>query len=179
MFFPGRRAEGFSGFLKRLAEFVPACSVPRKRVRFDRAAEFLAACASGDTEEAALMLKETRPAGAAQQGQADIIDCTNADGITALHQVSASSRRRTPVRVEAPTRLSCPCSPPTLPQACIDGSMEMVSFLLEHQASVNQADSEGWTPLHVAASCGYPDIAEWAESRLHGPQRGVGGGACV
>lgn len=49
-------------------------------------------------------------------------------------------------------------------QACIDGSMEMVSFLVEHGASVNQADSEGWTPLHVAASCGYPDIAEWVES---------------
>lgn len=48
-------------------------------------------------------------------------------------------------------------------QACIDGSMEMVSFLLEHQAGVNQADSEGWTPLHVAASCGYPDIAECVE----------------
>lgn len=41
--------------------------------------------------------------------------------------------------------------------------MEMVSFLVEHQASVNQADSEGWTPLHVAASCGYPDIAECVE----------------
>lgn len=38
--------------------------------------------------------------------------------------------------------------------------MEMVSFLVEHDANVNQADSEGWTPLHVAASCGYPDIAE-------------------
>lgn len=36
----------------------------------------------------------------------------------------------------------------------------MVSFLVEHDANVNQADSEGWTPLHVAASCGYPDIAE-------------------
>lgn len=51
-------------------------------------------------------------------------------------------------------------------QACIDGSVEMVSFLVEHGASVNQADSEGWTPLHVAASCGYPDIAEWVESWL-------------
>lgn len=45
-------------------------------------------------------------------------------------------------------------------QACIDGSMEMVSFLLDHSANVNQVDSEGWTPLHVAASCGYPDIVE-------------------
>lgn len=38
--------------------------------------------------------------------------------------------------------------------------MEMVTFLMEHNANVNRADSEGWTPLHVAASCGYPDIAE-------------------
>lgn len=45
-------------------------------------------------------------------------------------------------------------------QACIDGSMDMVSFLLEHNANVNQPDSEGWTPLHVAASCGHPEIVE-------------------
>lgn len=46
------------------------------------------------------------------------------------------------------------------PQACIDGSMDMVSFLLDQNASVNQPDSEGWTPLHVAASCGHPEIVE-------------------
>lgn len=101
----------------------------RKRVRFDRAAEFLAACASGDTEEAQVMLTEARLM-KREDGQ-DIINCSNADGITALHQ------------------------------ACIDGSMEMVTFLLGNGASVNQVDSEGWTPLHVAASCGYPDIAEY------------------
>ncbi|XP_034044009.1 protein phosphatase 1 regulatory subunit 12C isoform X2 [Thalassophryne amazonica] len=104
----------------------------RKIVRFDRAAEFLAACASGDTEEAKVMLKEatetTRRNG---EDLSDIINCSNADGITALHQ------------------------------ACIDGSMEMVSFLLEHGANVNQIDNEGWTALHVAASCGYPDIADF------------------
>lgn len=63
-------------------------------------------------------------------------------------------------------------------QACIDGSMEMVSFLLEHQAGVNQADSEGWTPLHVAASCGYPDIAECVERRsvsVAGRRASIGG----
>ncbi|XP_030001661.1 protein phosphatase 1 regulatory subunit 12C isoform X2 [Sphaeramia orbicularis] len=104
----------------------------RKRVRFDRRAEFLAACASGDTEEARIMLTEAKES-ARRNGEdvPEIINCSNADGITALHQ------------------------------ACIDGSMEMVSFLLEHGASVNQVDSEGWTPLHVAASCGYPDIAEF------------------
>lgn len=59
----------------------------RKRVRFDRAAEFLAACASGDTEEAELMLKDTEDYEADREEYVEIIDCTNADGITALHQV--------------------------------------------------------------------------------------------
>ncbi|XP_051939820.1 protein phosphatase 1 regulatory subunit 12C isoform X3 [Hippocampus zosterae] len=103
----------------------------RKRVRFDRAAEFLAACATGDTEEAQVMLQEAKEMMSSNKEDGEIINCSNADGITALHQ------------------------------ACIDGSMEMVSFLLEHGANVNQVDSEGWTPLHVAASCGYRDIAEF------------------
>ncbi|XP_040043376.2 protein phosphatase 1 regulatory subunit 12C isoform X2 [Gasterosteus aculeatus] len=104
----------------------------RKRVRFDRAAEFLATCASGDTEEAQLMLKEAKET-KTRMGEevAEIINCSNADGITALHQ------------------------------SCIDGSMEIVSFLLEQGANVNQVDSEGWTPLHVAASCGYSDIVDF------------------
>ncbi|XP_076001640.1 protein phosphatase 1 regulatory subunit 12C isoform X2 [Genypterus blacodes] len=104
----------------------------RKRVRFDRAAEFLAACATGDTGEAQVMLREVKQTRrSSDEHIAEIINCSNADGITALHQ------------------------------ACIDGSAEMVSFLLEHGANVNQVDSEGWTPLHVAASCGHPDIAEF------------------
>ncbi|KAJ3614084.1 hypothetical protein NHX12_017661, partial [Muraenolepis orangiensis] len=97
----------------------------RGRVRFDRAAEFLAACASGDTEEALEMLKEAGETTAKNGGEEDltpIVNCSNADGITALHQ------------------------------ACIDCSMEMVSFLLAQGANVNQVDSEGWTPLHRGAS---------------------------
>lgn len=57
-------------------------------MRFDRAAEFLAACASEDTEEATLMLqeaKETKRRNGEDVGE--IINCSNADGITALHQV--------------------------------------------------------------------------------------------
>ncbi|XP_035494513.1 protein phosphatase 1 regulatory subunit 12C isoform X2 [Scophthalmus maximus] len=104
----------------------------RKSVRFDRAAEFLAACASGDTEEAQVMLMEAEDTKTTdREDVVEIINCSNADGITALHQ------------------------------ACIDGSMEIVTFLLERGANVNQVDSEGWTPLHVAASCGYSDIAEF------------------
>ncbi|XP_060948127.1 protein phosphatase 1 regulatory subunit 12C isoform X2 [Limanda limanda] len=102
----------------------------RKSVRFDRAAEFLATCASGDTEEAQVMLEEAKDIkGTNREDVIEVINCSNADGITALHQ------------------------------ACIDGSMEMVTFLLEQGANENQVDSEGWTPLHVAASCGYSDIA--------------------
>lgn len=57
-------------------------------MRFDRAAEFLAACASGDTVEAKLMLMEAKDS-QRRNGEdvAEIINCSNADGITALHQV--------------------------------------------------------------------------------------------
>lgn len=57
-------------------------------MRFDRAAEFLAACASGDTEEAQVMLKEAKET-KRRNGEdvAEVINCSNADGITALHQV--------------------------------------------------------------------------------------------
>ncbi|MEQ2171347.1 hypothetical protein GOODEAATRI_009704 [Goodea atripinnis] len=132
----------------------------RKRVRFDSAAEFLAACASGDTEEAKAMLEETEQSKTRNgENLPDIINCSNSDGITALHQ------------------------------ACIDGSIEIVTFLLERGANVNQVDSvdvdaakrkeeeqmmsdartwlnegppddvrhprTGATPLHVAAAKGY------------------------
>uniref|UniRef100_A0A8C2UMT5 Protein phosphatase 1 regulatory subunit 12C n=1 Tax=Chinchilla lanigera TaxID=34839 RepID=A0A8C2UMT5_CHILA len=40
-------------------------------------------------------------------------------------------------------------------------NLEVVRFLVEQGATVNQADNEGWTPLHVAASCGYLDIARY------------------
>lgn len=104
----------------------------RKKVKFDIAAEFLAACASGDTEEAKVILEEAKQTKRRNgEDTAAIINCSNADGITALHQ------------------------------ACIDGSIEMVTFLLEQGASVNQVDNEGWTALHVAASCGHADITEF------------------
>lgn len=53
------------------------------RVRFEKTAEFLAVCASGDTKEAAEMLREVR----VKNGDDDVVNCANADGITALHQV--------------------------------------------------------------------------------------------
>uniref|UniRef100_A0A4W3IM35 Uncharacterized protein n=1 Tax=Callorhinchus milii TaxID=7868 RepID=A0A4W3IM35_CALMI len=62
---------------------------------------------------------------------------------------------------------TCRCSRPcnqcedgSVLQACIDENLEVVEFLLAHNADINQADNEGWTSLHVAASCGYSEIVE-------------------
>ncbi|XP_039941638.1 protein phosphatase 1 regulatory subunit 12B isoform X8 [Hirundo rustica] len=90
------------------------------RVRFEEGAVFLAACSSGDTEEVKRLL-----------GRGALINTTNVDGLTALHQ------------------------------ACIDENLDMVKFLVENGANVNQQDNEGWTPLHAVASCGYLNIAEF------------------
>ncbi|VFV44289.1 protein phosphatase 1 regulatory subunit 12a [Lynx pardinus] len=46
-------------------------------------------------------------------------------------------------------------------EACIDDNVDMVKFLVENGANINQPDNEGWIPLHAAASCGYLDIAEF------------------
>ncbi|NXR73973.1 MYPT2 phosphatase, partial [Pycnonotus jocosus] len=46
-------------------------------------------------------------------------------------------------------------------KACIDENLDMVKFLVENGANVNQQDNEGWTPLHAVASCGYLNIAEY------------------
>ncbi|NWX43730.1 MYPT1 phosphatase, partial [Steatornis caripensis] len=50
-------------------------------------------------------------------------------------------------------------------QACIDDNVDMVKFLVENGANINQPDNEGWIPLHAAASCGYLDIAEYLISQ--------------
>lgn len=140
---------------------LPVSSVFRKKVKFDIAAEFLAACASGDTEEAKVILEEAKQTKRRNgEDTAAIINCSNADGITALHQV----KQFLPLRFYwLVNKKLCSFiifffSP--LTQACIDGSIEMVTFLLELGASVNQVDNEGWTALHVAASCGHADITE-------------------
>lgn len=72
-----------------------------RTVRFERAAEFLAACAGGDLDEARLMLRAAdvgTGSGAASDPAVPsparaVLDSTNADGISALHQVSAPAPR--------------------------------------------------------------------------------------
>lgn len=46
------------------------------------------------------------------------------------------------------------------PQSCIDDFREMVQQLLEAGAQVNARDSECWTPLHAAATCGHLRLVE-------------------
>ncbi|KAL7990246.1 hypothetical protein Chor_010600 [Crotalus horridus] len=59
-------------------------------------------------------------------------DLCNEDGLTALHQALLPS-----------------------PQCCIDDYGQIVELLLEAGADVNACDSELWTPLHAAATCGH------------------------
>lgn len=84
-----------------------------RTVRFERAAEFLAACAGGDLDEARLMLRAADPGpGAEPDPDAPpparaVLDSTNADGISALHQVSAPRSSRDLVCPQ-PVLPSCP-----------------------------------------------------------------------
>ncbi|KAH3772740.1 hypothetical protein DPMN_174085, partial [Dreissena polymorpha] len=55
---------------------------------------------------------------------------TNEDGLTALHQ------------------------------CCIDDSEVMLKLLMEFGANVNSRDSEMWTPLHAAATCGHVHLCK-------------------
>lgn len=72
-------------------------------MRFDRAAEFLAACASGDTEEAKVMLEEAKRTKTVNgEDVADLINCSNSDGITALHQVIQFHTIQDPVKTIQP-----------------------------------------------------------------------------
>uniref|UniRef100_A0A8D2PT04 Protein phosphatase 1 regulatory subunit 16A n=1 Tax=Zosterops lateralis melanops TaxID=1220523 RepID=A0A8D2PT04_ZOSLA len=57
-------------------------------------------------------------------------DLCNEDGLTALHQ------------------------------CCIDDSVPLVRLLLDCGADVNARDTELWTPLHAAATCGHLGLAQ-------------------
>lgn len=39
--------------------------------------------------------------------------------------------------------------------------MDIVRFLVEHNADINAQDNEGWTPLHAAVCCGSLPIAKY------------------
>ena len=39
--------------------------------------------------------------------------------------------------------------------------MDIVRFLVQHNADINAQDNEGWTPLHTAVCCGNLNIAKY------------------
>lgn len=48
-----------------------------------------------------------------------------------------------------------------LVKCCIDDSESMMKLLLEFGANVNAEDSEKWTPLHAAATCGHLHLVKY------------------
>lgn len=46
------------------------------------------------------------------------------------------------------------------PQSCIDDFLDVARCLLDAGANVNACDSELWTPLHAAATCGHTDLVQ-------------------
>ncbi|KAF7471390.1 hypothetical protein GHT09_017495 [Marmota monax] len=48
-----------------------------------------------------------------------------------------------------------------LHEAVLSGNLECVKLLVKYGADIHQRDETGWTPLHMACSDGYPDIARY------------------
>ncbi|NWV79794.1 PPR27 phosphatase, partial [Dasyornis broadbenti] len=48
-----------------------------------------------------------------------------------------------------------------LHEAVLTGNLDCVKLLVKHGADIHQRDENGWTPLHIACSDGYADIARY------------------
>ncbi|KAM9391732.1 protein phosphatase 1 regulatory subunit 27 [Pholidichthys leucotaenia] len=48
-----------------------------------------------------------------------------------------------------------------LHEAVLTGNLEVVKLLVKYGADVHQRDEDGWTPLHMACSDSYPEIARY------------------
>ncbi|XP_038570370.1 protein phosphatase 1 regulatory subunit 27b [Micropterus salmoides] len=48
-----------------------------------------------------------------------------------------------------------------LHEAVLSGNLECVKLLVHYGADIHQRDEEGWTPLHMACSDGFPHIARY------------------
>jgi len=46
-------------------------------------------------------------------------------------------------------------------QSCIDNALDVVCLLVEAGANVNARDTEMWTPLHAAATCGHLGLCRY------------------
>ncbi|XP_071429738.1 protein phosphatase 1 regulatory subunit 27 [Pithys albifrons albifrons] len=48
-----------------------------------------------------------------------------------------------------------------LHEAVLTGNLDCVKLLVKYGADIHQRDEHGWTPLHMACSDGYADIARY------------------
>uniref|UniRef100_A0A8C3CXS8 Protein phosphatase 1 regulatory subunit 27 n=1 Tax=Cairina moschata TaxID=8855 RepID=A0A8C3CXS8_CAIMO len=48
-----------------------------------------------------------------------------------------------------------------LHEAVLTGNLDCVKLLVKYGADIHQRDENGWTPLHMACSDGYADIARY------------------
>ncbi|XP_032869337.1 protein phosphatase 1 regulatory subunit 12C isoform X2 [Amblyraja radiata] len=113
-----------------------------RRVRFEAAAEFLAACASGDALDAEEMLG----------GGADV-DCANTDGISALHQACIDENLEMVeflLRQNANVDQSDNEGWTPLHVAVSCGYSEIVECLINHAASIAAVNSDGQLPIDLA-----------------------------
>ncbi|XP_018611838.1 protein phosphatase 1 regulatory subunit 27 isoform X1 [Scleropages formosus] len=52
-----------------------------------------------------------------------------------------------------------------LHEAVLSGNLECVKLLVKYGADIHQRDEDGWTPLHIACSDSFPDIARFLLSQ--------------
>jgi len=45
-------------------------------------------------------------------------------------------------------------------EAVLSGNLDCVKLLVKFGADIIQRDEDGWTPLHMACSDGFPEIAK-------------------
>ena len=50
-------------------------------------------------------------------------------------------------------------------QCCIDDSEEMMKILIDYGGNPNATDTEKWTPLHAAATCGHLHLVKFLIDR--------------
>nr|XP_061838160.1 protein phosphatase 1 regulatory subunit 27-like [Nerophis lumbriciformis] len=73
-----------------------------------------------------------------------------------LEQIVRFVRTRK-VRVDA----LFPSGMAALHEAVLTGNLDVVKLLVKYGADVHQRDEDGWTPLHMACSDGFPQIASY------------------
>ncbi|NXY24871.1 PPR27 phosphatase, partial [Atrichornis clamosus] len=57
-----------------------------------------------------------------------------------------------------------------LHEAVLTGNLDCVKLLVKYGADIHQRDENGWTPLHMACSDGYADIARYLLSLGASPE---------